>query len=159
MLSLSLLNILTPTATIYYRDHDIYCWWDLIRSKQLFSVSVCHAEVFAGFSGHGNPIHGTKLYTGQSYIRQTNISLWHKIIYGRQTSLRYKNIYRTKISLYSTIIYTVNTSYLVIMSIFQEPIYQCISKSFLISKRFIQSSNINILGVNVSIKWTNILNI
>ena len=24
-------------------DHGIHCWWDLIRSKQLSSVSVCHA--------------------------------------------------------------------------------------------------------------------
>ena len=39
------------------RDHDIYCWRDLIRSKQLSSVSVCCAQVFAGFSGHGNSIH------------------------------------------------------------------------------------------------------
>ena len=32
-------------------------WWDLIRSKQLSSVHVCRAWVFAGFSGHGNSIH------------------------------------------------------------------------------------------------------
>ena len=32
-------------------------WWDLIRSKQLSSVSVCHVQVFAGFSSHGNSIH------------------------------------------------------------------------------------------------------
>ena len=37
-------------------DHGIPCWWDLIRSKQLFSVSTCSAQVFAGFSGHGNSI-------------------------------------------------------------------------------------------------------
>ena len=30
---------------------------DLIRSKQLSSVSVCRAQVFVGFSGHGNSIH------------------------------------------------------------------------------------------------------
>ena len=29
----------------------------LLRSKQLSSVSVCRAKVFAGFSGHGNSIH------------------------------------------------------------------------------------------------------
>ena len=38
-------------------DHGIHCWWDLIRSKQLSSVSVCHMQVFAGFSDHGNSIH------------------------------------------------------------------------------------------------------
>ena len=30
-------------------DHGIYSWWDLIRWKQLFSGSVCRAQVFAGF--------------------------------------------------------------------------------------------------------------
>ena len=34
----------------------IHCWWDLIRTKQLSSISVCRAQVFAGFSGHGNSI-------------------------------------------------------------------------------------------------------
>ena len=38
-------------------DHGINGWWDLIRSRQLFNVSVCHAQVFAGFSGHGYSIH------------------------------------------------------------------------------------------------------
>ena len=38
-------------------DHGIRCWWDLIRSKQLSSFSVWRAQVFAGFSGHGNSIH------------------------------------------------------------------------------------------------------
>ena len=38
-------------------DHSIYCWWDLIRLKQLSSVSVCHAQMFTGFSSHGNSIH------------------------------------------------------------------------------------------------------
>ena len=38
-------------------DHGILCWWDLIRSKQLSSVSVCHAQVFTRFSGYGNSIH------------------------------------------------------------------------------------------------------
>ena len=37
------------------RDRGILCWWDLIRSKQLSCVSVCRAQVFAGFSG--NSIH------------------------------------------------------------------------------------------------------
>ena len=38
-------------------DHGIHWWWDLIRSKQLSSVSVCHTQVFARFSGQGNSIH------------------------------------------------------------------------------------------------------
>ena len=36
---------------------NILCWWDLIRSEQLFSVSVCCMEMFARFSGHSNSIH------------------------------------------------------------------------------------------------------
>ena len=32
-------------------DHGIHCWWDLIRSKQLSSGSVCRAQVFAGVYG------------------------------------------------------------------------------------------------------------
>ena len=39
------------------RDHGIHCWWDLIKSKQLSSVSVCGTQMFAGFSDHGNSIH------------------------------------------------------------------------------------------------------
>ena len=39
-------------------DHGIHYWWDLIRSsKQLSSVSVCHVQVFAGFSAHDNLIY------------------------------------------------------------------------------------------------------
>ena len=38
-------------------DHGIHCWWDLIRSKPLSSVSVCCSQVFAGFSSNGNSIH------------------------------------------------------------------------------------------------------
>ena len=38
-------------------DHSIHCWWDLIRSKQLPSGSICHMQVFARFSGHGNSIY------------------------------------------------------------------------------------------------------
>ena len=36
--------------------HGIHCWWDLIRSKQLSSVSVCPASVLAAFSGHVDSI-------------------------------------------------------------------------------------------------------
>ena len=38
-------------------DHSIHCWRDLIRSKQLSSVFVCHAQVFTGFFGHSNSIY------------------------------------------------------------------------------------------------------
>ena len=38
-------------------DYGINCCWDLIRSKQLFSVSVCHAQVFAEFSGRDTSIY------------------------------------------------------------------------------------------------------
>ena len=37
--------------------HGILWWWDLIRSKHMSSVSVCHAQGFAGFSGRGNSMH------------------------------------------------------------------------------------------------------
>ena len=43
-------------ATTECRAETLMVWWDLIRSKQLSSVSVCHAQVFAGFSGHANSI-------------------------------------------------------------------------------------------------------
>ena len=51
-------------------DHGIHCSWDLIRSKQLSSVSVCHAQVFAGFSGHSNSI-----YNIIPRLRKENIHL------------------------------------------------------------------------------------
>ena len=38
-------------------NHGMHYWWDLIRLKQLSSVSVCRTPVFAGFSGRGNSIH------------------------------------------------------------------------------------------------------
>ena len=50
-------RVLALQSVVAGGDHSIHCWWDLIRSKQLFSVSVCCAWVFAGFSGHGNSIH------------------------------------------------------------------------------------------------------
>ena len=50
------------------RDNSIHCWWDLIRLKQLSSVSICCMQAFARFSGHGNSIHKAKncfqLYNG-----------------------------------------------------------------------------------------------
>ena len=54
-------------------DHGIHCRWELIRSKQLSSVSVCRVYVFTGFSGHGNSIHNIipllkkKCTSGDSY--------------------------------------------------------------------------------------------
>ena len=38
-------------------DHVIHYWWDLIKTKQLSSGSVCYARVFAGFSGGSNSIY------------------------------------------------------------------------------------------------------
>ena len=38
-------------------DHGIHCWRNLIRSKQLFTASIWHVEVFTRFSGHGNLIY------------------------------------------------------------------------------------------------------
>ena len=40
-----------------WSDHGIHCWWELIRSKPLFSGPVYLVQVFAGFSGRGNPIY------------------------------------------------------------------------------------------------------
>ena len=38
-------------------DYGIFCWWDLIRSKQQSSVPVCRALLFGEFSDYGNSIH------------------------------------------------------------------------------------------------------
>ena len=54
-------------------DHGIHCWWDLIRSKQLSSVSICRAQVFARFSGHGNLIHNIISLLKKMYKKS---SLW-----------------------------------------------------------------------------------
>ena len=43
-------------------DHDMYYWWDLIRSKQLSSDFVCPVQCVAWFSGHGNSIYMIKIY-------------------------------------------------------------------------------------------------
>ena len=54
-------STLLSLISCIYRDllhrRSNNCWWDLIRSKQLSSVSVCRTQVFAGFSGHGNSIY------------------------------------------------------------------------------------------------------
>ena len=34
-----------------------HCWWNLMRLKQLFSVSICCALEFTRFSGHANSIY------------------------------------------------------------------------------------------------------
>ena len=54
-------------------DHGIYRWWDLLRSKLLSSVFVCHAQVFAGFSGHDNTIH--KVICISTLIRRVYLTL------------------------------------------------------------------------------------
>ena len=54
------------------RNHNMHCWWNLIRSKQPSSVSVCHAEVFAGFSGHGNSIHNVILLLKKANVENLN---------------------------------------------------------------------------------------
>ena len=43
---------LTPLITQY--GLVFHRWWDLMRLKQLFSIFVCHTQVFAEFSGRGN---------------------------------------------------------------------------------------------------------
>ena len=53
----SQIPVLALHSVVSSGDHGIYCWWDLIRLKQLSSVSVCRAQVIARFSGHGNSIH------------------------------------------------------------------------------------------------------
>ena len=50
------------------KDHGIHSCWDLIRSKHLSSISVCHAKELTGFSGHGNSIHNLKL----EFIKKEN---------------------------------------------------------------------------------------
>ena len=37
--------------------HGFQCGWNLIKPKHLSSGPMCHAHVFAGFSGHGNSIY------------------------------------------------------------------------------------------------------
>ena len=53
----STLHSVVTGSIISKVDPRIHCWWDLIRSKQLSRGSVLHAQVFAGFSGHGNSIY------------------------------------------------------------------------------------------------------
>ena len=53
-------------------DHGIHWWWDLIRSKQLSSRSVCRAQVFAGFSGRGNSIHNTQCLFSSFHIEDVD---------------------------------------------------------------------------------------
>ena len=53
----SALDSVVPGLIFSGGDHSIHCWWNLIRSKQLSCGSVCHVQVFAGFSGYGNSIY------------------------------------------------------------------------------------------------------
>ena len=71
-------------------DHSIHCWWDLIRSKQLSSGSVCHAQVFGRFFGHGNSIHKIiPLLEKENIHLQWGISLL--LIFKRRTSDKKKS--------------------------------------------------------------------
>ena len=53
----SVLHSVVTGSISSVEDHGIHCWWDLISSKQLSSVSVCRAQGFAGFSGQRNLIY------------------------------------------------------------------------------------------------------
>ena len=50
---------------------EIHCWWNVIRSKQLSSGSLCHTKVFAGVSGRGISIYNAYLNKNSLYCRQT----------------------------------------------------------------------------------------
>ena len=60
------------------RDHSTHCWWDLIRSKQLSSGTVCHARVLAGFSGHGNSFYKCRLFCDENETIDHVISEYNK---------------------------------------------------------------------------------
>ena len=67
------------------RDHGIH------RSKQLSSVSVCHAQVFARFSVHDNSIY--------NIIPLLKI---HNIVHLLKKSVRFKLVFRFKLTKFST---------------------------------------------------------
>ena len=92
-------------------DHSMHCWWALIRSKQLSSVSVWRTYVFAVFSGHGNSVHNILIsfYTAQFSLRackqnfclsEWNWKHWHlKIIFLYcMTLIVTKNLNQTQYS-------------------------------------------------------------
>ena len=54
-----------------------HCWWDLIRLKQLSSVSLCRMQVFTGFSGHGNSIHNIILLLKKEKVHLHYSSLFY----------------------------------------------------------------------------------
>ena len=58
---------------LQWGDHDIHCWWDLIRLKQLSSVSICRTQVFTGFSGCGNSIHNII-----PLLKKENVYRWNR---------------------------------------------------------------------------------
>ena len=60
-------------------DHDIHCWWDLIRSKQLSGGSVCRVQVFAGFSGHVNSVYYNLSNLCARYLHCWNLTTDHSI--------------------------------------------------------------------------------
>ena len=78
-------------------DHGIHCWWDLIRSKQLSNVSMCHVQIFAGFSGHGNTI----LYIIPQ-LKKENVQQKFRLlkkIMNQRFILFYRNLFRKVIIL------------------------------------------------------------
>ena len=83
--SVSALHSRVPGLISSREDHCIYHWWDLIRPKKLPSVSICHAQVFAGFSGHDNSILLTKYFRFLTKFSQRIIPCTHgevSIIFG-----------------------------------------------------------------------------
>ena len=55
--------------------HGIHCLWDPIRSRQQCCGSVCHAQVFTGFSGHGNSIY----YIIPKHTNNFHTIMWFQI--------------------------------------------------------------------------------
>ena len=72
--SVSVLYSVVTGLVSSWGDRCIWCWWDLISSKQLFIVSVYCAQVFAEFSGHGNSIHAFSLALVFMNITENNTS-------------------------------------------------------------------------------------
>ena len=56
--------------------YGIHCWWDLIRSKQLFGIPVYRAYVFGGFSGRVNLIYNI----GNPCLYWLNHGLLHPLV-------------------------------------------------------------------------------
>ena len=67
----SVLNSVVTDSISSRGGHGILCWWDLLRLKQLLSISICRAQVFSRFSGHGNSIHNII-----SLLKKENVHLY-----------------------------------------------------------------------------------